>query len=371
MTREPRLHWKVRLGGNERGGAHPEITDGVIYAWDDDGRLLLVDASTGTVQQRVLPRLAIGGLYGLEGRILYLGTVAPYREKLRVFAYHLDRGEILWSREMFADHGIIWKGRIHVVTWEDVIETLDAADGSTLWRHQLRPGSLRSPLAAAGRNVYVCSEGKAGFDAKGYVLALDAETGDVDWVFATSGVVKQVPVLTDHCVYVSALSAPPRQLYCLAAKPASRLGAIHWQQELAFSIERGILARGILYAGTFDGPVCAIDAETGHFLWSFHVEDTTAAESPPCLLGSWIFAGSQDGYLYGLDRKTGALRWKRFLGEETQEIKAPESAEPVANESSGQSHFQDPVLWADGERLYVAREHGFLSCFQIPREEAD
>jgi outer membrane protein assembly factor BamB len=57
-----------------------------------------------------------------------------------------------------------------------------------------------------------------------------------------------------------------------------------------------------------DGSVTAYHTETGEKLWTFYTEGPVRC-APACDKGR-VYAGSDDGYLYCLDAQTGALVWK-------------------------------------------------------------
>jgi outer membrane protein assembly factor BamB len=67
------------------------------------------------------------------------------------------------------------------------------------------------------------------------------------------------------------------------------------------------VADGVVYVGSGDGRVYAIDAATGTQRWAF---TTGAYVAPsPAVAGGTVYAGSKDGNLYALDAGTGALKW--------------------------------------------------------------
>lgn len=111
--------------------------------------------------------------------------------------------------------------------------------GGVRWSHRLRKG-YRDPHLAFDRGVvYVGGVGDAGFDpaqplhaTDGYLLSLDAETGDLRWMYATPGEVSSPPVAAGGRVYVGDGDRESRAVYCLSASPASRLGQCFWRYEL-------------------------------------------------------------------------------------------------------------------------------------------
>ena len=65
---------------------------------------------------------------------------------------------------------------------------------------------------------------------------------------------------------------------------------------------------GLVYVGSSDANVYAIDLATGQQLWAYRTAD--AVEATPCVVGGSVFVGSSDSFLYALDAKDGSLKWK-------------------------------------------------------------
>jgi outer membrane protein assembly factor BamB len=67
------------------------------------------------------------------------------------------------------------------------------------------------------------------------------------------------------------------------------------------------VANGVVYIGSFSGNVDALDASTGALLWSFPTEDMMS--SSPTVVNGVVYIGSYDGNLYALNDSTGAKLW--------------------------------------------------------------
>ncbi|MCR9246906.1 MAG: PQQ-binding-like beta-propeller repeat protein [bacterium] len=107
----------------------------------------------------------------------------------------------------------------------------------------------------------------------------------------------------------------------LAGRAAGSLGDV---PELAWSfatageiLSSPIVVDGIVYVGSTDNSVYALDLQTGEKRWSFATGDMV--EAPALHLAGNIYIGSSDGFFYALDAATGQLRWRfetkdRILG---------------------------------------------------------
>jgi len=69
-----------------------------------------------------------------------------------------------------------------------------------------------------------------------------------------------------------------------------------------------VIGDGLVFFGSDDGYIYAVEQKTGQKAWSFQTKD--AVEAPPCLINDMVVVGSLDSFLYALDAKTGKLKWK-------------------------------------------------------------
>ncbi len=67
------------------------------------------------------------------------------------------------------------------------------------------------------------------------------------------------------------------------------------------------LVNGVVYFGSYDRKLYALDAQTGSEKWSF---TTNAIESSPAFGDGTIYVGSHDNNTYAINADTGALEWK-------------------------------------------------------------
>jgi outer membrane protein assembly factor BamB len=92
-------------------------------------------------------------------------------------------------------------------------------------------------------------------------------------------------------------------------------------------IGSAVLAEDVIYFGSDDGNVYAVDAATGRQLWK-HVTGGPVPSTPAIADGS-LFVVSYDGKLHALDAKTGDVKWKfATAGERRFEAKGIHGFEP-------------------------------------------
>jgi outer membrane protein assembly factor BamB len=68
------------------------------------------------------------------------------------------------------------------------------------------------------------------------------------------------------------------------------------------------IAGGIVYFGSYDEHIYAVDAATTQVRWKLKTGDSV--HSSPVVQGGVVYAGSEDGALYAVDAGSGAEKWK-------------------------------------------------------------
>jgi outer membrane protein assembly factor BamB len=217
-------------------------------------------------------------------------------------------GNSLWTTPAFAPDGSSYWGSLDLNVYH-----LDAR-GRPLW-HTFTPGYvISSPAIASDRTVYVGS-----FDSKLY--ALDPATGKPRWTFPTSDHIYASPALGHDSagrttgVYIASTDG---SVYALT--PAGRL---RWRYDTADPIRSspvlGSSAHGqILYVGSSNGRLYALDANTGRRRWSFDttppdplLHDRNDLNASPALGRTGVYIAGEDGFVdyvpydYCLHRRDG------------------------------------------------------------------
>lgn len=124
------------------------------------------------------------------------------------------------------------------------------------------------------------------------------------WVFETGGAVRSSPVVLDGVVYAGSRDT---SLYAIDAETGDEI----WSFATGGAIVTSpAVADGRVFTSSFDGFLYAVDAISGEELWRFR---TTAASSPTVADGV-VYVGTNDGALYALNAQTGGMRWSAAFG---------------------------------------------------------
>jgi len=153
----------------------------------------------------------------------------------------------------------------------------------------------------------------------------------VKWSFHTHGEVISSPAIADGVVYVGSNDG---NLYAID----QRTGLKKWSYATDARITSSpAIANGIVYCSSYDGSFFAVDAESGKLKWKFrtpgerrfaatHLHGSLPAGetmpdpfdvylSSPAVWRDAVYFGSGDGNVYALDAATGSLKWKLPTGD--------------------------------------------------------
>ena len=75
-----------------------------------------------------------------------------------------------------------------------------------------------------------------------------------------------------------------------------------------FFLSSPAVLAGVVYFGSGDNYVYAVDAATGALRWKYKTGNVV--HGSPALAGGMVYVGSFDTYFYALDAATGILAWK-------------------------------------------------------------
>jgi outer membrane protein assembly factor BamB len=132
---------------------------------------------------------------------------------------------------------------------------------------------------------------------------------ELKWSFTTAPFpnVLSSPAVANGVVYVG---SNDYKVYALDATDGTKL----WEFAAGGRVDSSpAVANGVVYFGSWtDGKVYALDAQTGTKLWEF----TTGGGvySSPAVANGVVYIGSTDGKVYALDANTGAKVWEFTTG---------------------------------------------------------
>jgi outer membrane protein assembly factor BamB len=202
-----------------------------------------------------------------------------------------------------------------------------AAFGNLLLKFKTGGKIFSSPLVSNGF-VYIGSE-------DGNLYAINTHNKKQAWKFSTGGPVYSSPAVFRHVVYFASYDGyfyavdgiSGKEKWKFKTDGEKKAGAKglwtmkpvteYMEDPFDFFLSSPVIGTkdNLVYFGSGDGSVYALQTDNGKLLWKF--ETKGIVHSSPVLYNGNLYIGSWDQYLYAIDAKTGKEKWKFKTGEDT------------------------------------------------------
>jgi outer membrane protein assembly factor BamB len=124
----------------------------------------------------------------------------------------------------------------------------------------------------------------------------------VKWKFKTGSLNTSTPCVTGGVVYFGSSDG---KLYAVDVKTGKEL----WRFQTEYSIwSDPCVADGVVYIGSGDKSLYAVDLKGGKELWRFKTGNSISSD--PCVWEGVVYFGSDDKNLYAVNAKTGKEVWR-------------------------------------------------------------
>jgi len=318
LSQTPSRIWTASVAGSSnkrRLAAAPVIGDGKLYVMDTDGVVSAFNADTGS---RIWTKsfkvsgdgsdTVFGGGVSFDGDRVFVTT--GFGE---VAALDSGTGDQIWKVQPagpLRGSPTIAFNAVYVMTQDNQIHALNAADGTRLWEESgsvEQAGVFGVAAPAAGQGTVI-----AGYSS-GELVAYRYENGRTLWsdALARTSISTEVGSLSD-------VDADP------------------------------IIDSGRVYALGQGGRMAAYELVTGQRIWELNL----AGISTPAVAGEWVFTLTDDSELLAISRNNGKVRWKTQLRKFRKEEKR-----------------KDPYFWVGpvlaGNRLWLANSEGQLAYANV------
>jgi uncharacterized repeat protein (TIGR01451 family) len=125
------------------------------------------------------------------------------------------------------------------------------------------------------------------------------------WTYATGAFVESSPAVVSGVVYIG---SDDGNLYALNASTGQKLWSFSTGSGQSI-LDAPAVADGVVYIGSYDGILYALNASTGKELWSF-VTGTNPVVGPPTVMDGVVYvSGGIPETLYALNASTGKVLW--------------------------------------------------------------
>lgn len=304
--------WSQRVGRGLSRANYPiaPARDGdTVFAADERGRLMALDAGSGSRRWQVDLDVAVSsGLTAVAGDV-YLGT-----RNGEVLAVSQSDGRVRWRARVPSEVLAAPQPSQQLLVVQSVdgsVTALDRSNGTERWVHSSTRPSLT--LRGTGTPTVIDPVTFAGF-ANGRLAALDNRNGyplwerriaipqgrsDIDRLVDLAG----QPVLTpDGRLFVTSFNGRLAALDALRGEPL-------WARDHS-SYLTPVLVGDYLFTVNEAGHVFALDASNGNEVWRNTSLEGRAITAPAFANGYLVF-GDFEGYLHLIDVRDGELAGRR------------------------------------------------------------
>lgn len=312
--------WKFRTQG--RFLSSPTVSASAVYIGSTDHHLYAVDRVTGTQRWRFATGGPVNSSPAVAGGLVYFGSVDG-----KFYAVDEATGVQRWSYEtrgerrftapgihgaiprtermpdpfdVFLSSPVVIDGTVLFGSGDQHVYALDATTGNIRWAFSTGDVVHSSPAVSDGV-VYVGS-----WDRNLY--AIDLKTGRERWRYTTGNdttIYNQIGLASSPAISAGIVFIGGRDGRFHAVDAAT--GKVRWTHNNrgGWTIASPAVRDGVVYFPTSDGTrFKALDAKTGQV--KFDIQNKAVSFSSPALAGQVIYYGTHDGYLHAIDARTGA-----------------------------------------------------------------
>lgn len=290
-------HWRYKTGAAVY--STPDISNGKVVIGSTDKNIYCLDVKTGKLEWKVTTGAPVVAAATIEGGIVYIGgSDGTFR------ALDLRTGKKRWEY-----HGVsgfvetkplLYGGNVIFGAWDTRLYSLNKNNGTLNWKWSNgNAGTLLSPAAVWP----VASDGKIFIAAPDrYMTAVDAASGQTLWrtnryqvreTVGISGDGKRVfaRCMNDTVVAFSTSAPTPEMVWVTDCKYG-------YDIDPSMPIEK----EGVVFFGTKNGLVYALDGVSGNILWRHRV-GVTIVHTPVPLGKNRVLITDQDGRIVVVEKQ--------------------------------------------------------------------
>lgn len=297
--------WSTSVGDGNDGqfvNLTPAVVDGVLYAADRAGRVVALDAATGSELWSVRTKEPVSAGPAAGNGLVLLGT-----SNAQVIALNTKDGALRWTATVSSEVLSVPQldiDRVIVQTADGSIAGLDAQDGHQVWisDRTVPVLTLRGTSTPAVQSGVVL----AGFST-GKLLALSAENGFVAWEKSIAipkgrSELERIvdidgnPVMAGASVFVVTYQGR-------VARVDIQSGNVEWERDMSSSAGIGV-DHSQVYVTDDSSHVWALSRSSGASSWKLEALANRGLTAPE-VFGEYVVVADAQGYVHLLSRDDG------------------------------------------------------------------
>ena len=264
-----KLLWKQKTGATVYSS--PQASDGRVVIGSSDKNIYCYNIRNGTPVWKIKTGAPVVAAPVIaEGTVYIGGSDSVFR------AIDLRSGSIKWTFKsvpgFVETKPLLFEGKVIFGAWDTYLYALNTSDGSLAWKWSNgNNGVLLSPAACWP----VGSEGKVFVAAPDrFLSAIDARTGSTVWRTKRYQVRETVGISADgNRIYARCMTDT-----VIAFSPSAGSFEVLWAQNCGYGYDidpsMPIEKDGVVFFGTKNGLIFALDGPTGRILWKHRIGGT-------------------------------------------------------------------------------------------------
>jgi outer membrane protein assembly factor BamB/predicted MPP superfamily phosphohydrolase len=256
----------------------PEIADGKVIFGSSDQSIYCLKLRNGKLLWKYPTADAVVASPRIENNIVYIGGSDRKFRALR-----LESGELLWEFdgiEGFVEtRPLIYQQKIIFGAWDGCLYALNQNDGTLAWKwNDGTPGNLFSPAAclpvAANDKIFIVAPDR-------FMTAIDSKTGQTLWRTNRHKVRESIGMAEDgQTIYARCMRDT-----LLAFDSNASMPELVWATPCGYGYDidpaMPIEKNGVIYFGTKNGFLFAIDSRSGQVNYQYRVGVTVVNTVTP------------------------------------------------------------------------------------------
>jgi outer membrane protein assembly factor BamB len=258
---------------------------------------------------------------GWSAAALYDNKVFIGTKEANLTVLDSNTGRYLWSFPKEGDEinlegiygtPIVHDGVVYFGAYNGILYAIDLNSEREIWTFQTDGHIVGSPAIETSNSnehhIVISS-------SDGHIYAVDRNLGRLVWEFEAGGGIWSTPVIVEGVVYFGALDGT---VYAVSTTNTNQVGQgeLIWSHKTSGAIASTALvfprsindSKGGLFIGSFDKMFYALDLE-GNLLWQEPFKASNWFWNTAIYHANVIYVGSMDGNLYAIDALTGKSVW--------------------------------------------------------------
>ncbi len=364
--------WAFRPDSNGYFTTGPAIAYGMVYEMNKDGYLYAINVETGNLIWKYkgpdesliwpgMPTVADGKIYVTTSEVAQYNGPAGTSEFACLNAY---TGQQIWKLPIETlpprESVIVAYGNLYIIpgsvtTAVDTLSGTEYSTNSQLWAigsnntpttnpssAPSQIGKQNSPNPLSSSNQILPSTTASNWTmwradpTHSSTASIGPSNLTLAWKFTTHGSVISSPSIVSGIVYAG---SQDKNIYAVDAGSGNLIWKFATQGAIVSS---PAIANGKVYVSSEDGRIYCLDAHNGALIWDTSINSNIeftfgdlVLKSSPAVSNGIVYIGSLDGQMYALDGNSGSVVWKT-------QTAGPIESSPAVDEGAVYFTSQEP-----------------------------